>query len=124
MGEEIVITVEGVLWFCSVIVALGGAAAVVAKWVAPARKLRKDLDGKVDRKEFETLKAELEKQKAEFEKLKQYQDADHRELKKIETGNEKICHCLLAIMDHELDGNSKERLKKAKHDMEAYLIEK
>lgn len=124
MGEAIVITAEGILWICGAIVALGGAAAVIAKWVAPARKLRKDLDGKVDRNEFEALRTEFERQKAEFEKLKQYQDADHRELKKIETGNEKICHCLLAIMDHELDGNSKEHLKKAKHDMEAYLIEK
>ena len=124
MGNEVVITVEGFLWFCGVIITLGAASAVIAKWVAPAKKLRKDVDGKVGRSEFEALKAEFEKLKTEFERLKQYQDADHRELKKIETGNEKICHCLLAIMDHELDGNSKEHLKKAKHDMEAYLIEK
>ncbi len=117
MGNEIVITVEGLLWFAAAIVTLGGAAAVLSKWVAPARKLRKDVDGKVDRADFLALKERMDK-------LESYQDIDHKKLQKIETGNEQICWCLMALMDHELDGNSVDRLRKAKHDMEKYLIQK
>ncbi len=117
MGNEIVITVEGLLWLCAAIITLGGAAAVIAKFVAPARKLRKDVDGKVDRTEFLALKER-------FDQLESYQNIDHKKLQKIETGNEQICECLLALMDHELDGNSVERLRSAKHKMETYLIQK
>ena len=117
MGEEIVITVEGVLWLCGAVVTLGAVGTVIAKVLAPVRKLRKDVDGKVDQKDFDALKDR-------FDKLENYQDVDHRKLQKIDKGNEHICECLLAIMDHELDGNNVDRLQTAKHNMETYLIQK
>ena len=117
MGEQIIITMEGFLWVCSVVITLGSAAAVLAKCIAPVKKLRKDVDGKVDRTEFLALKERMDR-------LESYQDIDHKKLQKIETGNEQICECLLALMDHELDGNSVDRLRSAKHKMETYLIQK
>ena len=117
MGNEIVITVEGLLWLAAAIITVGGATAVISRWVAPVKKMRKDVDGKVDRVEFLALKER-------FDQLESYQNIDHKKLQKIDTGQEQICECLLAIMDHELDGNSVDRLRAAKHNMETYLIQK
>lgn len=108
MGNEIVITVNGLLWFCGAIAALGGAAAIIAKCFAPFRELKKEV-------------AMLKK---DFEGLKTYQNIDHEELKKVETGIEKICKCTLAITDHELTGNSVDKLREAKDEMQDYLISK
>lgn len=108
MENQIVITVEGIVWFCGAIVAIGGATAVISRWVSPFRK----------------LKLEVENLKKEFITLKGYQNADHKELQKIETGTEKICKCVLAITDHELTGNSVDKLRKAKDEMQDFLIEK
>ena len=117
MGNEIVITVEGLLWVCGVVITLGGVGAVVAKVLAPAKRLRRDVDGKADQQKLDELKERVDR-------LENYQNIDHKKLQKIETGNEQICECLLALMDHELDGNSVDRLRCAKHNMETYLIQK
>ena len=117
MGDEVVITVEGLLWFCGAIITIGGAIAIISKWLAPVRELRKSVDDKVSRCEYEALKQEVET-------LKGYQISDHKELQKVETGIEKICKCTLAITDHELTGNSVDKLREAKDEMQDYLIQK
>lgn len=101
MGKEIVITVNGLLWFCSAIAALGGAAAIIAKCFAPFKNLEKRVSA-----------------------LETKQDGDHKDLKTLETGIEKICKCTLAITDHELTGNSVDKLREAKDEMQDYLIQK
>ena len=108
MTNEIVITVESLLWFLGVITAIGAASAVVSKWFSPFRKLKEEVS---------TLKKD-------FESLKNYQNNDHQELKKVEVGIEKICKCTLAITDHELTGNSVDKLREAKDEMQDYLIQK
>ena len=92
----------------SLIITIGGATAVITKWLTPYKNLKKEV-------------ADL---KADLEKLKQYQTGDHNELKKIEIGTEKICKCVLAITDHELTGNSVDNLRNAKNEMQEYLITK
>ncbi len=101
MIEEIVIVSKGILWFLGTIVTVGAASAVFSRWGAPYRELKKRV-----------------------ERLETYQNADHKELQKVETGIEKICKCTLAITDHELTGNGFEKLQKAKEEMQDYLIEK
>ena len=108
MTNQIVITVESVLWFCGAIVAIGGATAVISRWALPFRK----------------LKERVESLENELTDLKSYQNADHKELQKIETGTEKICKCVLAITDHELTGNSVDKLRQAKDEMQDFFIEK
>lgn len=108
MENQIIITVEGILWFCGAIAIIGGATAVIYRWLSPFRKLSERVGA------LET----------EFNTLKGYQNADHKELQKIETGTEKICKCVLAITDHELTGNSVDKLRKAKDEMQDFLIEK
>ena len=108
MENEIIITLDGLLWFCSAIAVIGSAVAIIIKCFAP----------------FRALKKEVAALKKELEDLKNHQDDDHKELKKVEIGIEKICKCTLAITEHELTGNGDEKLKKAKDEMEDYLIQK
>lgn len=115
--NNVVITVEGLLWICGAIAIIGGAVAIIAKCFAPFRKLKAEVNSKASEEEFAALKKEVEG-------LKNYQNIDHAELKKVEVGIEKICKCTLAITEHELTGNGDEKLKKAKDEMEDYLIQK
>lgn len=101
MENEIIITVKGLMWLCGAIALIGGAFAIIAKVFAPFKKLKERV-------------AALEKR---FE-------GDHEALGKVETGIEKICKCTLAITEHELTGNGDDKLRKAKDEMEDYLIQK
>ena len=42
----------------------------------------------------------------------------------LEAGNKVICKALLAIMSHEINGNSTDKLQKAMNDLNEYLIDK
>lgn len=101
MSNEIVITVEGVLWFCGAICTLAAAVAVIVKILAP----------------FNDLKKRVAILEGKFE-------GDHKEIKKLETGIEKVCKCTLAITDHELTGNSVDKLRAARDEMQEFLIQK
>lgn len=117
MNEEITITVETLLKIAGFIVAIGGATAVIARWFSPIKALMRNVENKVDKADFDELKNE-------FINIKNYQTSDHKEIEKVERGNEKICKGILAIMDHELTGNSVDRLKQTKEEIQNYLIEK
>lgn len=108
MNNEFVITIQGVLWLCSAIAIIGGATLVISRWLMPFKKIKERLDA-------------CEK---ELENCKRYQSSDHKELEKVEIGIEKICKCTLAITDHELTGNSVDKLREAKDEMQNYLIQK
>lgn len=90
------------------IVAAGGASSVIVRWGKPYRN----------------LKADVANLKTELATLKGHQNTDHKELQKIELGTEKICKCVLAITDHELTGNSINKLREAKDEMQDFLIQK
>lgn len=117
MAEEITITVETLLKILGVIITLGGATAVISRWLSPLKTLKENVENKVDKADFDELKNE-------FAKIQRYQTSDHKEIEKVERGNEKICKGILAIMDHELTGNSVDRLKQTKEEIQNYLIEK
>lgn len=106
--EKAVITVEVLLWILGTIALIGGATAVISRWFTPWRKLKEDI---------KALQEELKI-------LKSYQKKDHAEIDKVEVGIEKICKCTLAITEHQLTGNGDEKLRKAKDEMEDYLIHK
>lgn len=106
--ENLEIFYKVAIGILSAIVVIGGATTVITKWTSP----------------FKTLKKDVADLKTELEQLKRYQNGDHKELEKIEIGTEKICKCVLAITDHELTGNSIDKLRKAKDEMQDFLIEK
>ena len=49
---------------------------------------------------------------------------DNKRLKSIEDGNRVTQRALLALLAHGIDGNDIESMKKAKDDLQQYLIEK
>lgn len=106
--DELTIFWKVLLAIAAGIVTIGGATAVISRWTSP----------------YKTLKAEIDSLKAEVSTLKGYQNNDHKELQKVEIGIEKLCKCTLAITDHELTGNSVDKLRAAKDEMQDYLIEK
>lgn len=115
--EDVTITLEHLAWGMGFLITTASASKVVHSWFKPIKKLKEDVNGKVGKEEFEELQKEVET-------LKDYQNEDHDRLKKLEKGNEAICKCILALTDHSLTGNSVEKLKRAKEEMQNYLIEK
>lgn len=91
-------TLGDVAWLLSIVIALGGAAAVLGKLLSPINKIR-------DR--VSTLEA--------------HDKSDNRRLRALEEGQKVMISCQLAQIDHALTGNSIDKLKKAKDDVISYL---
>lgn len=106
--QEFEIFLKVLLVLAGAIVTIGGAVAIISRLGAP----------------YKTLRTELDTLKGEVKELKGFQSRDHSELGKMEEGIEKICKCTLAITDHELTGNSVDKLREAKDEMQDYLIHK
>lgn len=50
---------------------------------------------------------------------------DHQEqIKAIESGNKVLCRGILALLSHEINGNSSDKLKESQQEITNYLIEK
>ena len=92
------------------IIMLGGAGAIIASIIRWMRKPDTDRDDKLKRHDemFDNDNKrlnELEKRQAETEEAMQI-----------------MMQSMLALMTHAIDGNHVEELKKARDDMQAYLI--
>lgn len=51
-------------------------------------------------------------------------DNDNKRLKTLEEGNRALCRGMLALLNHEITGNSIEKLKDAQTGINNYLIER
>ena len=49
---------------------------------------------------------------------------DHERLESMEKGNKVICRGILALLSHEINGNSVDKLKASQSEMTDYLIER
>ena len=49
---------------------------------------------------------------------------DHERLKTMEEGNKVICRGILALLSHEVNGNSVDKLKASQSEITNYLIER
>ena len=49
---------------------------------------------------------------------------DNDRIKSLEDGNKAICKALMALLSHEINGNSNDKLQKALSDLNDYLIER
>lgn len=104
------------------------------------RKLQKqqlagtDITEQIADKVTEKLKTELDKRFAEIDRKlaadKELIDLHTRQLnahedrvKKLEEGNKALCHGIFALLNHEVTGNSVDKLKKAESGMKNYLID-
>lgn len=88
---------------CGSFATIAGAIAIIMKVIHRARKPSEERD--------ELLKRHTD-----------MLDRDNKRLRELEEGNKVIMQSMLALMSHELDGNHTEQLRKAKEDLEEYLI--
>lgn len=49
---------------------------------------------------------------------------DNERIKSLEEGNKVICKALMAMLSHEINGNSNDKLQKALEELNNYLIER
>lgn len=49
---------------------------------------------------------------------------DNKRIASLEEGNKVICRALIALLSHEINGNSNDKLQKALADLNEYLIER
>lgn len=90
---------------CTGIITIGGAGAIIASVYRWSKNPDKERDEKL-KKHGELL------------------DNDNKRLKELEESNKIIMQSMLALMSHAIDGNHTEQLKKAKDELQNYLITK
>lgn len=96
--RDAVIVLVAVLAF---VVLLGNFIKTIKGWKKPHDDLeewRRDVDEKLNR--------------------------DNKRLIELETGNRVICRGLLAMLSHEINGNSKDKLIASQQEITNYLIER
>lgn len=49
---------------------------------------------------------------------------DNKRLETLESGNRVICRGIMALLSHEINGNSDDKLKKSYDEIQEYLLEK
>ena len=113
MHNEIVITPmqigQWLLLIAGAIITIGGAIKIVVGWIRALRSPNVKQD-----KAIEQINARLDKGDRRFE-------ADDSRLKKLEDSMNLMLESQFALLDHALEGNNRESLKEAKHDMYEYL---
>lgn len=83
------------------IVLLGNVIKTIKEWVKPGMS-EKEWKAEVDRK----------------------LGSDNERIKSLEEGNKVICKALMAMLSHEINGNSNDKLQKALEELNNYLIER
>ena len=89
---------------CGFIILLGNVVKTVREWKKPADEARDDAN------QWRTEMDESMKDNTE-------------RIKKVEDGNKIIMKALMAIMNHEINGNSVDKLQKALGELNDYLID-
>lgn len=51
-------------------------------------------------------------------------DSDNKRIASLEEGNKVVCRALIAMLSHEINGNSKDKLQTALADLQNYLIDR
>ena len=76
---------------------------------------------------IKTIKGWLEPGMSEAEWRRDVDDKlgkDNTRIASLEEGNKVICKALMALLSHEINGNSSDKLQKALSDLNDYLIER
>lgn len=89
-----------ILSICGGISIIGGAAAIVWKWISPAVKLNKRV-----------------------ELLEEHDKRDYEELQKIAERDALILEALITMLDSQITGNNIEGLKKTRTKLTEYLVQ-
>lgn len=99
-----------VLSICGAIVALSSTIAVIVSWQEKMKRPEK----------FQNER--LQALEDNIEELNKHLEKDAKRINKLENGNRVTQKAILALLAHGIDGNDVEGMKKAKKDMEDFLI--
>lgn len=88
-------------------------------------KLTPELDKKFEEvnKKFGEIDRKLSNDKEIIESHTRQLNAYEDRVGQLEDGNRALCHGVFALLSHEVNGNSVDKLKKAHHAMQNYLID-
>ena len=86
----------------------GGAVAVIKKWIKDSKPSKHE----------EVLKGHAEQISKLAERLTVLESTNRKQDKFVEA----MCSSMLALLDHNINGNSIDKLKEAKEEMQAFLI--
>ena len=74
-------------------------------------------------KKFTEIDTKLSNDKEDIEMHTRQLNAYENRVKKLETGNNALCHGVFALLSHQIDGNSVDKLKKSYDGMKNFLID-
>lgn len=133
-------TLIGVVGFCSLIILYDKVREVFAK----GKKRKQDqeaehdgtIQGQLDKmnKQITEIQADLKRQFAEYDKkfaadketLEMHTrqiNGQQSQIDRLAAGQKAACRGILALLNHEITGNSIDKLKTAKEKMEDYLLD-
>lgn len=112
-----------ILSICGGVVTISAAITVGMKIYSHFKKPNRKQDEEISRlwKAVNTMKDDNKKMREEF--LSFFKN-DKERLDAIEIGNRVTQQALLALLSHGIDGNDIDSMRKAKADLEHYLISK
>lgn len=103
------------------------AGADITERIASAvmGKLKPELDKKFDEisKKFDEIDDKLSSDKETIEMHTRQLNAYEYRVDRLDDGNKALCHGVFALLSHEVNGNSIDKLKTAHHAMQNYLID-
>lgn len=97
---HIIETIQTILSICGGVSVVGGAAAVIFKWITPALRLNKRV-----------------------ETLEEHDRRDYESLQRIAERDSLILEVLSTMLDSQISGNNVEELKKTKQKLTNYLAQ-
>ena len=91
--------------YLTAIVLIGGAVAVIYKWIRP----------------IICLKDMVEENKAEIGRLKKHETRDLGTLRNLQEMNKAQCAAMLCIINHMIDGNHVDRMQETRDSIQELL---
>ena len=90
-----------------------------------AAKVEKKLEPKFDEinRKFRDVETKLSNDKESIEMHTRQLNAYEDRVDKLEKGNNALCHGVIALLSHQIDGNSVDKLKKSYDGMKNFLID-
>lgn len=96
------------LIIASVIITIGGAIAVIKKWIKESKPSQHD----------ELIKQHAEQLQKLNERVTVLESTNRKQDQFVST----MCGAMLALLEHNINGNSIDKLKEAKEEMQEFLI--
>lgn len=94
----------------SALITLGGATAVIQRWWKESKMNQNQV--------------RIEKLEAKTEAIDKELHAQEKHQIETDDFTKTICSAMLALLDHNITGNSVDKLKKAKEDLQDFLVNK